>query len=296
GQKVENARMLRVELNGVVIHDNVELLEPTRGAMSQDEKATGPLRLQGDHGAVAFRNMKIKRYDSGRPENKNANGGNAVDPILVNAPVNTILRSFMDLPGGTRLVHTVSVGSAEQVHYTYDMDKGTIVQVWRGGFLDATPMWHSRGDGSSRPVGTVQRFGNPVLTVAKLSSPQAAWATDTTGSGYRPKGYVLDNQDRPEFRYLIYGSLVSDASRALENGQGISRAITIQNPAQDMYVRLAEAAAIEKISEGMYLVDNKSYYLRLDDTGGAMPVIRDANGRKELIIPIRGKLSYSILF
>ncbi len=33
GNKIANARMLRVELNGVLIHENVELLGPTRGAM-----------------------------------------------------------------------------------------------------------------------------------------------------------------------------------------------------------------------------------------------------------------------
>lgn len=59
GKKIENAKILYVELNGVTIHENVELFGPTRGAMSPEEKATGPLRFQGDHGAVAFRNIKI---------------------------------------------------------------------------------------------------------------------------------------------------------------------------------------------------------------------------------------------
>jgi hypothetical protein len=50
------------------------------------------------------------------------------------------------------------------------MDHSTLVQVWRGGFLDATPMWHERGDGSSRPTGSKQLFGKPVLNVERLSS------------------------------------------------------------------------------------------------------------------------------
>jgi hypothetical protein len=40
-----------VELNGVVIHENVEL---ERGAGSP-----GPLLLQGNHGPVAYRNIRI---------------------------------------------------------------------------------------------------------------------------------------------------------------------------------------------------------------------------------------------
>jgi hypothetical protein len=59
GQKVENAKILRVELNGVSIQENVELSGPTRGAMGSDEVALGPLRFQGDHGTVAFRNIKV---------------------------------------------------------------------------------------------------------------------------------------------------------------------------------------------------------------------------------------------
>ena len=296
GKKLENAIMLRVELNGVIIHDNVELSGPTRGAIGNNEKARGPLRFQGDHGAVAFRNINITNYDTPRQAVKTATTSNGVDPILINAPVNTILRSFMDLPGGIRVVHAVSVGSSEQVHYTYDMDNGMIIQLWRGGFLNATPMWHDRGDGSSRPIGTVQRFGKPALTLARLSSPQAAWLTDTAGSGYRPKGYILDDQDRPMFRYLSYGLLVSDFTKAMENSRGISREIKVQNPSKDLYFRLAEAAAIEEISSGMYMVDGQSYYLRLDDTGGSKPILRDINGRKELIIPVGARLSYSILF
>lgn len=46
----------------------------------------------------------------------------------------------------------------------------------------------------------------------------------------------------------------------------------------------------------MYLVDDKSYYLRIDDAGNAKPIIRDVDGQKEMIVPIQDKLNYSILF
>jgi hypothetical protein len=202
----------------------------------------------------------------------------------------------MDLAGSESVVHAVSVGNPAQVHYTYDMDKGAVVQVWRGGFLDATPMWNSRGNGRSRPQGAVQRFGKPAFTIARLASPQAAWVADTAGSSYRPKGYVLDEQDRPTFRYLIYGATVSDAVRVLDNGQGLRREISVQNGSGDLYARLAAGTSIEQLSNGLYLVDGKSYYLQLEEASGAKPLIRDANGGKELVVPVRGKLSYSVLF
>ncbi len=62
GKKTENARFEKVIHNGVVIHEDVELSGPTRAAAFEDEVAKAPLMIQGDHGAVAFRNIKYKRY------------------------------------------------------------------------------------------------------------------------------------------------------------------------------------------------------------------------------------------
>lgn len=59
GKKTSNAKVLKVIHNGKVIHENVELTGPTRSAMWDDEKATGPLRFQGDHGPVAYRNLRV---------------------------------------------------------------------------------------------------------------------------------------------------------------------------------------------------------------------------------------------
>ncbi len=293
GKKTENAKIVRIELNGVTIQEDVELTGPTRGAMSNDEKPTGPLRIQGDHGAVAFRNINVTTY-SRRPSAAGDNDN--TDPILLDAPVNTVLRSFMDLPGGPRVVHAVSVGSPQQVHYTYDMDKGTIVQVWRGDFLNTTPMWHDRGDGSSRPRGAVQILTKPVLTLAKLSGGQGSWTADTASTGYRPKGYTLDANDRPIFVYNIYGSKVTDNIQVADNGQGIRREISVENPGTDLYARIADGTSIIETGKGMYDIDGKSYFLRLDNSADAKASVRDTNGRKELIVPVKGKLSYSILF
>jgi hypothetical protein len=294
GKKIANARVLQVELNGATIHENVELLGPTRGAIGGgDEKATGPLRFQGDHGAVAFRNIVINKIDQSRAGNEN---NRQVDPILVDAPVNTLLRSFMDVYDNYRIVHAISVGSPEKVHYTYDLDKGMVAQVWRGDFLDATPMWHERGNGCSRPRGAVQFLGKSYFTLSKLASPQAAWITDTTGSGYRPKGYVLDENDLPTFRYQVYGTGVSDVVRVLPEGRGVRRELTVAAPVDGLYAKLAEGAVIETPSKDLYVIDGKSYYLQLEEAGGEKPVIREAGGVKELIIPVRSKLSYSILF
>jgi glucose/arabinose dehydrogenase len=60
GKKVRNARFDWVKLNGQTIQEDVELTNPTRGGFD-GEVAYGPLRLQGDHGPVAFKKVRLKQ-------------------------------------------------------------------------------------------------------------------------------------------------------------------------------------------------------------------------------------------
>ncbi len=59
GKKVANARIDKVILNGQLLQQDVELPKPTPGGITGKEKAKGPIMFQGDHGPVAYRNIKI---------------------------------------------------------------------------------------------------------------------------------------------------------------------------------------------------------------------------------------------
>lgn len=68
GKKTANARFKKVVLNGQVIHEDVELKWPTGHAWRKEkEVASGPLFLQGDHGPVAYRNVRVRPLDSAKP-------------------------------------------------------------------------------------------------------------------------------------------------------------------------------------------------------------------------------------
>ena len=58
-KKVANAKFVKVVLNDTVLHENVEVKGPTPGGLTGKEAATGPIMFQGDHGPVAYRNIKI---------------------------------------------------------------------------------------------------------------------------------------------------------------------------------------------------------------------------------------------
>jgi len=51
---------ITVILNGKKIHDNVVCDRPTGGEVDNKVKEPGPILLQGDHGTVWFRNIRIK--------------------------------------------------------------------------------------------------------------------------------------------------------------------------------------------------------------------------------------------
>ncbi|WP_082391262.1 family 16 glycoside hydrolase [Jiulongibacter sediminis] len=427
GQKTENAKILSVTLNGQLLHENVELSGVTRGALTEKEVAQGPLRFQGDHGSLAFRNIVLTSFDQPAaelqnlsyevnydPYNPEANpkdlpvqdkgelneltweflkqpneyvytisgdfiapndgkytftqysssnnslkidgemvienrytgandgrsasielkagkhtlefynakydgwmrpalglfvsgpgfrekalnspssmlGNKPADPILILKDDYDNLRSFMDFTEDgerKRVTHAISVSTPAGIHFTYDLDKGALLQAWRGQFLNATPMWDSRGDGSSRPLGAITPFNDDLTISDKLP---AIWPSDTAGSGYRPLGYSLDDENIPTFRYQIYGNKVSDRIEVAEK-QKLKRSISVDSNAP-FAARLAEGYSIEKIEEGLYAINDKSWFVEIPDAEGITQ--RSSDGKSELIVIAKGKLTYNILF
>jgi len=219
-----------------------------------------------------------------------------VEPIIIKAERNILLRSFVDLRGGKRVTHAISIGSPMQVHYTYDADNGQLVLLWKGGFLDATPMWHDRGDGSSRPLGKVIQLGDAIPQIQRLSTVQSEFKKDTTGSGFKPKGYTLDTSGLPMFKYNTYGLSVQDATRVIDGGKGIRREIKLQGSANNLYLCLARANVIEQQGDGKYVIADKAYSITIENEIALKPVLRTIRGTQELLVPVQSKIIYSILF
>ncbi|MHB8520131.1 MAG: ThuA domain-containing protein [Limisphaerales bacterium] len=63
GEATMKGNRVTVILNGVKVHDNVEVDRPTGGELDGNVNEPGPILLQGNHGTVAFRNLRIKSLD-----------------------------------------------------------------------------------------------------------------------------------------------------------------------------------------------------------------------------------------
>jgi hypothetical protein len=59
GKKTAPMKFVKVVLNDQVIHENVEMKGPTPAGVTGKEAAEGTVMFQGDHGPVAYRNIKF---------------------------------------------------------------------------------------------------------------------------------------------------------------------------------------------------------------------------------------------
>jgi hypothetical protein len=447
GQKIANARFVKVIQNGVTIHENVEVTGPTHAAAFEDEKPTGPLMIQGDHGPVAIRNIRYKAYGTepvtltdmklstyegkfksvdelnslspkremaidllehqapGSKENfagkitgtlhlprsgqylfnlslawipaevnlDRPNGageltiggkkiismdvksggvasalvdmqagdypvvlayyknmgfwyarsnditlaveGPGVVYTTLNAPVRAanpvgaitvtarnepvMLRSFINHQGKKR-THVLSVGEPGYANYTVDLSKGEFLQVWRGNFAEATPMWFERGETQlAVPLGSVIELpAKPSLTF--LADRNAAWPD--SNATYNYVGYDVDPAGRPTFKYNLGTTAVKESFVSEEGGRKLAHsfAVTPGQETGEVWCRVAEGSDITALPNGLYAVNDKQYFIELPDK--EKPVIRNtARNTKEMLLPVKAKdkagvVKYSIVW
>jgi hypothetical protein len=245
--------------------------------------------LQGDHGNIAFRNIRFAT-----PE-KFFKNETAVNPIIVNAEGKPyLLRSFLNY-GEKKLTHVISVGNPNQLNYSYDLKQGALFQIWRGEFLDVTQMWRQRGEPQlAKPLGAVIVLSDaPAL--ALLENADQAWPDSVAFDDFQNKGYTLDANKFPSFEYSFNGISVTDKISALEP-TSLVRKLKISDAQKGLYLRLAAAVEIASLGNGLYAIGNKNYYITtLVDS--QQPMIRKSKLGKELIVAIPAEAStysYSI--
>jgi len=158
-------------------------------------------------------------------------------------------------------------------------------------------MWHNRGDGSFRPMGAVQYLFNsqPIAFLSNATSDQ--FPLSARDSGMQGRGYRIDdNSARPVFNFTYQGLEVEDKVYPDDNNRMITHEIAIKERGSKpgLYYKLAEGSTIQSVASDLYVVDDKQYYIKVNPS--LQPVVRDANGKKELIVPMSNALKYSIIW
>ncbi len=297
GNKIKNAYFDKVYLNGVLVQQNVFVAGPTSTAMFQDEKPAGPFILQGDQGPAAFRNIYYRQLpplkdSTVTPQQQGEN--ETKNPIVVEpAGKPYMLRSFMNF-GDKKLTHIISFGYPSAVNFSYDMQTGSLFRVWRGNYLDVTRMWLERGEEQlAVPLGAVVDLTD-APAIATLNNDKAAWPDSVAFDSLQHHGYLLDKKRNPLFTYTINGINVSDSIALREDGQGLIRKIIATGISGNNYIRLASANKIEEISDHLFAVGDRSYYIHTMENVR----IREIDGVQELIMKIGNNIPciYSIVW
>jgi hypothetical protein len=209
------------------------------------------------------------------------------------------IRSFVQLPGEkTKRTHSLSVGSPAGLHYTVDLNQMALFQVWKGDFANTTEMWYERGEPQLlAPLGTTVLLA-PQTPLATLTNDSAAWPDSLGENVLQYKGLSVDKQGIPTLEYNLAGAMVTDATRA--EGDALVRTLTITgSPSSTPYCRVAAGSSVEEVSKGLYAINDRSYYVRLDPK--VKITVRQSNGKQELLLPVvlkngAGSVQYSIIF
>lgn len=200
-----------------------------------------------------------------------------------------LIRSFVNHKGEKRNF-PISVGSPLGIHYTFDLEEGTLLHAWRGEFADVTNMWVGRGHSQLLIPGNASAQASAGVSVARLDDPKGTWPVGLP-AGYSIDGYDLDSEGYPIFKYQYEGLQLSDQVLPTNDGN-IERTITIDSgtPQSNQYLRLA-AGQIEALESGWYRIDG-AYYIDVEEA-----MVGGAKGEL-LLVPLSGKerVTYSLIW
>jgi hypothetical protein len=199
-----------------------------------------------------------------------------------------IIRSFM-IHKNKKLTHVISVGDPAQVNYSYNLNQGALLQVWKTDFLNVTNMWYERGE----PQIAIP-LGSPIVLTGNCPIYDKTNTKDSI-SGYKYKGYTLTESRLPVFSYAYKEMLIKDMIFPFEQGRGLNRTISLTGKGmEDLMIRIAQAKTIAPVGKGLYAIDNQSYYIQVSPD--LLPKIETYNNQKVLLLPASNEITYQIIW
>jgi hypothetical protein len=209
--------------------------------------------------------------------------------IAVKAESNPeIIRSFM-VHNNKKLTHVLSVGDPSKLHYAYDLLQGSILQIWKGDFLNTTEMWHERGEPqTATPLGApIVLFGTSPIYDKTLTKDSIA--------DYQYKGYTLSANGHPQFQYAYKKWMLQDQIVPGDNSRGLKRSITVTGEGKDKaMIRIAQAKSITPLGNGLYSMGDQEYFVQL--TPGLFPKIENYQGGQVLLMSANEPIQYQLIW
>jgi hypothetical protein len=211
-----------------------------------------------------------------------------IDPIKTPE----MIRSFVNYKDEKR-THVISVGDPQGVHYSYDLTRGSLLKVWKGGFADVTEMWEGRGIDQLLMPQEMSVELNEHIIASPLTNEASPYSLKINND-ITPQGYRIDDNKRPIFIYTYQNLTFEDLYQPSALADGLQRTLSI-NGESNLYSRAAQAEHIEKVNDEFYTVGGYYYFKNI---GESQPILRKVDGVMELIYPLEKdkKIVYSIFW
>lgn len=182
----------------------------------------------------------------------------------------------------------IAVGYPAGGNIAWDAEAMSLAQIWRGSFIDASKHWIGRGPGTQTPLGDQVLSLEENAPVARLSSIEAAWPSESARQrDYLFLGYRLDKDGMPTFRYRFGETIVEDTAKPIQDakeGVIMQRELRVNGTIQGIVVQLAKGKKIE-LRDGAYQVDER-FSIQVDPGRLPEPQIVAVDDHVELRLPL----------
>jgi len=185
----------------------------------------------------------------------------------------------------------IGVGYPEKANLAFDANAMRVAMIWQGPFIDGAKHSTGRGAGFEPPLGhNLIRLPEGPPFAFSVDPENDSWPTVTgKEAGYAFKGYWLDAQRRPKFRYRFLAMDVEDYSVAVpgELDAFLRRYVTFDSKAHyvNLWMRAAVGQTIVPEEDGTYLIDQR-IRMKFETDGQEKPVIQQGTNGMSLLIPI----------
>lgn len=228
--------------------------------------------------------------------------GNSVRPILLKPNSDPLIQRSFILNDRKKLLSAINVGYSAGVHYTFDLATGSLIQVWRGDFGDVTSMWNGRG---------LDQILEPKGSVLSLTTDQQVLLTDRENietirglsyGEFKLIGYDLNNDAEPIFKYSVNEIDIQDHLTPGTGVRSLTRSLTFNDPLnreQTIWYRIASASSIEQVTDHLFSIADKTYYVEFDEN--VSPMIKRDKEMQVLFVPIsmsanQKEINYSLIW
>jgi len=214
-------------------------------------------------------------------------GGAQQDPLTVEPESDRaeIIGGFTNY-GGEKRTHTLSVGHQDGIHYSYDLNRATLLNLWRNPFADVSQMWRGRGHEQllvPMNAAVEESSGIPFMIVGS----EDAFDNHRLNSEFGVNEYTLNSDGQPTFISRYEDVRIEDFTSPSDDGTEFIRTLRFETDSSlnNGAARIAQGASVELLPNGLYRI-NGSYYLDILDDGGQEPEIIENGVIQALTIPV----------